>query len=161
MPEERFLTLEVVQRELFLSNDEVVQLIRDGELAAIHLLGTWRVERVVLEQFISYLYACNTLTSKYGVDIEQKHEIPQTNSADKSHELGNENSIVPSLTPQMRRVLELVGRGLSNAEIATELTLEVSTVKSHVSRLLSRLGVRNREGLVAFAWSSGWMHRKE
>jgi DNA-binding NarL/FixJ family response regulator len=59
------------------------------------------------------------------------------------------------LTPQMRRVLELVASGRSNSEIAEELTIEVSTVKSHVSRLLSRLDCRDRENLIAFAWRSG------
>jgi len=54
----------------------------------------------------------------------------------------------------MQRVLELVAQGRSNAEIAEELSVEVSTVKSHVSRLLSRLDCRDRENLIAFAWRS-------
>jgi DNA-binding NarL/FixJ family response regulator len=65
------------------------------------------------------------------------------------------------LTPQMQRVLELVAWGRSNAEIAEELTVEVSTVKSHVSRLLSRLDCRDRQQLIAFAWSTGVVHRGE
>jgi DNA-binding NarL/FixJ family response regulator len=54
----------------------------------------------------------------------------------------------------------LIATGMSNAEVAAELTLEVSTVKSHISRLLSRLGLPNRERLIAFAWRSGVVDRE-
>jgi DNA-binding NarL/FixJ family response regulator len=49
-----------------------------------------------------------------------------------------------ALSPREHEVALAVGRGLANAEIATELYMSVATVKSHVSRLLTKLGVDNR-----------------
>ena len=49
-----------------------------------------------------------------------------------------------SLSAREREVALAVGRGLSNAEIAAELYMSVATVKAHVSRLLTKLGVDNR-----------------
>ena len=64
----------------------------------------------------------------------------------------------PTLTGVTQReedVLRLVGRGLSNAEIADRLHLGVGTVKTHVSHLLGKLDVRARAQLVVFAYESG------
>ncbi|GAB3852292.1 response regulator transcription factor [Micromonospora andamanensis] len=60
-----------------------------------------------------------------------------------------------TVTQREREVLTLIGRGLSNTEIAEQLCLSMATVKTHVGRLLTKLHARDRAQLVVAAYESG------
>jgi DNA-binding NarL/FixJ family response regulator len=62
---------------------------------------------------------------------------------------------IEGITEREREVLTLVGRGMSNGEIAAELYISVATAKAHVGRLFTKLGARDRVQLVIIAYEMG------
>jgi DNA-binding NarL/FixJ family response regulator len=68
---------------------------------------------------------------------------------------GRKTGPTAALTERETDVLSLLARGLSNSEIATELYVGEATVKTHVSNVLAKLGVRDRIQAVVFAYENG------
>ncbi|MBH0243998.1 response regulator transcription factor [Streptomyces cavourensis] len=61
----------------------------------------------------------------------------------------------PQLSPREREVVVLLAEGLTNAEIATALSITVGTVKTHLANVQAKLGARNRVEVAAWAWRNG------
>lgn len=59
------------------------------------------------------------------------------------------------LTPRERQILTLVGRGLSNTDIVHELTISEATVKTHITRIFTKLALRDRAQAVVLAYETG------
>ena len=65
---------------------------------------------------------------------------------------------LPDLTQRELEVLRLVGRGLSNEEIAGQLVIGEGTVKTHIGRIFDKLDVRDRSAAIVFAFDHGVVH---
>ncbi|MFH9658837.1 response regulator [Streptomyces sp. NPDC017248] len=65
---------------------------------------------------------------------------------------------VTELTPREKEITRMVARGMSTEEVARELTIGVATVRTHLYRVRTKLGVRDRAQLVSLAYRSGLIH---
>jgi DNA-binding NarL/FixJ family response regulator len=88
------------------------------------------------------------VTRRLISEFTRLRPVPETKDAVSSAALG-------ALTPRETEVLRLVAEGLSNPEVARRLVVTEETVKTHVSRILAKLGLRDRTQAVVAAYESG------
>ncbi|WP_340539720.1 response regulator transcription factor [Nocardioides sp. GXZ039] len=87
--------------------------------------------------------------------VASESRAPDASEAPLTAPDAADESRLAALTPREREVLGLVGRGLSNHEIAEQLVLSPLTAKTHVSRLFLKLAARDRAQLVVIAYETG------
>jgi DNA-binding NarL/FixJ family response regulator len=140
----------------FEQDDYVFGALRAG--ASGFLLKRTRAEELIAA--VHTIAAGEALLSpsvtRLVIDRMARHAPPVSVGDSLSEdELLSKSDPLEELTPREREVLELLAQGLSNAEIARALTVEESTVKTHVKRVLMKLGLRDRVQAVIFAYRVG------
>ena len=124
--------------------DHLIEAVRT--VAGGHALLAPEITRRVIAQITSGAGAAAAANDSNDRSLSGIRDAVEVASADRR--LG-------SLTPREREVLGLVGRGMSNAEIAQELFLGEATVKTHLSNVFSKLHLRDRVQAVVLAYESG------
>ena len=137
-------SVRVVMLTTFDEDDHILSAIRAG--AAGFLLKD--VTPVELRQAIRVVAAGDALLSP-GVTTTVLQQLGRRLAHQPRPEL------LDALTAREREVLAEVGRGLSNADVGTRLRISPATARTYVSRLLAKLGARDRAQLVVLAYESG------
>ncbi|HEY5849112.1 MAG TPA: response regulator transcription factor [Microlunatus sp.] len=141
-------TTRVVILTMFDLDENVFQALRIG--ASGFLLKTTPTAKLV--DAVKACAAGETLLAPSVVDrlittyVEHPPSAPQNDLS---------NGPLQVLTPRELDVLRAIARGLSNAEISTELYLAEATVKTHITRILAKLGLRDRVQAVVLAYETG------
>ncbi|AYN43474.1 DNA-binding response regulator [Streptomyces dangxiongensis] len=134
-----------VSRMLLLSNDANNPINTEAdELGAGGVVLAW-------EEPTFLVSAIRLVSGGYRIGVPEQGEPDRS----PSRRYSVRHTALDLLTLRERQVLKLLARGLKNAEIAGELVVSESTVKTHVQNLLVKLGLRNRASAVAVAYELG------
>ncbi|WJK43912.1 response regulator transcription factor [Solwaraspora sp. WMMA2056] len=104
--------------------------------------------------------AIRRLASGYGlVDQTVTRRVIAEFARRRAAAAPTESAAAQQLTPREAEIVRLLAKGLSNNEIADELFIETSTVKSHLGRAMAKIGVRDRLQTVVWAYQNGLVPR--
>jgi DNA-binding NarL/FixJ family response regulator len=161
--------VEAVAQARSLQPDVVLMDIRmprlDGLSATEHLVKLPDGPRVVvLTTFDHNEYVVRALRAgAYGDALIEpsitRRLVEQFAAGLRPAEPAGTPKVLAGLTDRELEVLRLIARGLSNAEIADEITVAETTVKTHVARILAKLRIRDRVQAVVLAYESGFVTR--
>lgn len=131
----------------FEQDDYVFQALRAGASGFL-------LKRTPADELISGIKVISTGDSLLSPSVTKRliNEFAQTPSSSVDTDTASK---LEQLTERETEVLHLVARGLSNQELAAALIVTEGTVKTHVQRVLAKLGVRDRTQAVIFAYNAG------
>jgi DNA-binding NarL/FixJ family response regulator len=113
------------------------------------------VKDMALEEILSAIRVVAAGDALIAPSVTRRLIAEFANRPDHSPSSGTPVRKLAGITEREVEVLTLVGRGLSNSEIAETLVISVATAKSHVARLLTKLDARDRVQLVILAYEAG------
>jgi DNA-binding NarL/FixJ family response regulator len=141
------------------------QLVTNGERPRVLMLTTFDLDEYVIDAFragASGFLLKTAPPDQLVAAVRTVHAgealLAPTSTRRLIEQFARPTTDTPALddlTARERDVLRLLARGLTNAEIAAELVVEPSTVKSHVASILAKLDLRDRVQAVVFAYESG------
>jgi DNA-binding NarL/FixJ family response regulator len=135
-------------RVLLLTNDIGDSVcLTAGKLGVGGIVLTWEPPRILVS-------ALRVVAHGYAVSASGDRS-PHGPQGQQAGTPATRRDALDLLTSRERDVLKLMARGLKNSEIAGELVVSESTVKTHVQNLLTKLGIRNRASAVAIAYELG------
>ncbi len=145
--------------------DATKRLLADSTGVRVLMLTTFDLDEYVVDAFRAGASGFLLKTAprhQLVAGIRTVHEGDALLAPTSTRRLIEEFARAPAAAPMLdlltgreRDVLRLLARGLTNAEIAAELVVEPSTIKSHVASLLSKLDLRDRVQAVVFAYENG------
>jgi DNA-binding NarL/FixJ family response regulator len=141
--------IKVVVLTTYADDRSVIEALRAGALGYLTKDAGADEIRQALQRVASGQAALDPAVQMHLIDA-----ITTTNAASGSPATPV-TELPDSLTPREAEVLGLIGAGLSNAEIATQLFVSEATVKSHVNHLLPKIGARDRAQAVGYAYRHG------
>ncbi len=113
------------------------------------------VKDMALEEILSAIRVVAAGDALIAPSVTRRLIAEFASRPDRSGPAGSPVRKLAGVTEREAEVLTLVGRGLSNSEIAETLVISVATAKSHVARLLTKLDARDRVQLVILAYEAG------
>jgi two-component system, NarL family, response regulator len=119
--------------------------------------GDEDIHRALKAGAITYLLK-DTLSDDLIRVIRQVHQGQRPALSHDVQAKLDERAQLPTITPREHEVLELIGIGMQNKEIAASLGISEETVQVHVKNILAKLGTRDRTGAVAVALRRGILH---